>query len=153
MFKLLDVENKVELALSIEGYQFPGSPTGDWCFVKVIVIQGDNAFEATDPALETTDLLSTLEWFRCLAKRKLPRYSRLCFIEPCLEFEFLACDDSSVRISISLSHELKPNFDLEQFGLSTAEWKVIFELGATEFEKVISGIEATTLQYPVRDQS
>ncbi|MEM8561045.1 MAG: hypothetical protein AAGF57_02365 [Pseudomonadota bacterium] len=153
MFKLLNVENRVELALSIEGYQFPDSPKDDWCFVKVIVNQDNNSFEAIDPALETTDLLRTLEWFRCLAKRKLPRYARLSFTEPCLEFEFLACKEYSVRISGRLSRELKPNFDLKQFGLPPSEWKVVFELGANEFEKVISGIEAKTLQYHVRAQS
>lgn len=153
MFKLINVENKIELALSVEGYQFPDTPKDDWCFIKVIVKQGDDSFEAIDPALETTELLNILEWFRCLAARKLPRYARLSFTEPCWEFEFLACKDSSVRISISLSHELKPNFDLKQFGLSPSKWKIVFDLGANEFEKVISGIEATALQYPVRGQS
>ena len=153
MFKLSNVENKVGLELSVEGYQFPESPKDDWCFVKVIVRQGKDTFETVDPALEATELHGILEWFRCLSERKLPRYARLCFTEPCLEFEFLACTNSSVRISIHLSHELKPNFDLKQFGLPPSEWSVVFELRENEFNKVISGIEKALLRCPARDQS
>lgn len=153
MFKLSNVENKVGLELSAEGYQFPESPKDDWCFVKVIVKQGKDTFEAVDPALETTELVNILEWFKCLSERKLPRYARLCFTEPCLEFEFLACTDSSVRISIHLSHELKPSFDLKQFGLPPSGWGLVFELRENEVYKVISGIEETLLRYPVRDLS
>jgi len=153
MFNLLNVENKVELELSVENYQFPDSPKDDWCFVKTVVKQGDDTFEVIDPALETTELLSMLEWFRCLAGRKLPRYARLSFTEPCLEFEFLACRGDSVRIAINLSHEMKPNFDLKQFGLPPSEWKVVFELEKNDFDKVIPGIEAAIMRCPVRDQS
>jgi hypothetical protein len=150
MFKLINVENKVELELSIEGYQFPESPEDDWCFVKVIVKQAEDVFETIDPALETTELLRILEWFKCLAERKLPRFARRSFTEPCLKFEFLACTDNSVRISIHLSHEMKPNFDLKQFGLPPAEWKVVFELEPDDFKRIISGVEAAITQYPVR---
>ncbi|MFC6633704.1 hypothetical protein [Microbulbifer taiwanensis] len=150
MFKLSNVENKVELELSVEGYQFPESPKDDWCIIKVIVKQDEDTFEAEDPALETTELLSILEWFRCLSERRLPRYARLCFTEPCLEFEFLACTDSSVRISIHLSYELKPNFDLKQFGQRPSEWGVVFELDESEFNKVISGVESALVKCPVR---
>jgi hypothetical protein len=153
MFKLNNVENKVELELSIKGYQFPENPKDDWCFVKVFVKQGTDTFEALDPALETTELLSILEWFRCLSERKLPRYARLCFTEPCLEFEFLACTESSVRISVHLNHELRPNFDLKQFGLPNSEWIIIFDLGEGQFNKIISGVEKALLRCPVRNQS
>ncbi|AWF80220.1 hypothetical protein BTJ40_05015 [Microbulbifer sp. A4B17] len=153
MFKLSNVENKVELELSVEGYQFPESPKDDWCFIKLIVKQGKDTFEAVDPALETTELMRILEWFRHLSERRLPRYTRLSFTEPCLEFKFLACTDSSVRISIHLSHELKPNFELKQFGRPPSDWRVVFELKEKEFNKVISGVESALLRCPVRDQS
>lgn len=153
MFKLSNVENKVALELAIEGYQFPDSPKDDWCLVKVIVKQGEDTFEAVDPALETTELLRVIEWFRCISRRKLPRYARLSFTEPCLEFKFLACTDDAVRISIHLSHELKPNFKLKQLGLSLSKWNVVFELGENEFNEIISGIEAALQRFPVRNQS
>ncbi|MCB1777644.1 MAG: hypothetical protein KDI50_09425, partial [Candidatus Competibacteraceae bacterium] len=133
MFKLSNVENKIELSLSIEGYQFPETQNDDWCLVKVVVKQGKDFFETIDPALETTELLVILEWFKCLAEPKLPRYARLCFTEPCLEFAFLARKDDSVRIAIRLSHEMKPSFDLKQFGQLFSEWEVIFELKKNEF--------------------
>jgi hypothetical protein len=92
-------------------------------------------------------------WFKCLAERKLPRYAQLSFTEPCLEFEFLTCRDHSVRISINLSHEMKPNFDLNQIGFPPSDWRLVFDLGANEFSKVISDLEAVLLKYPVRGQS
>ncbi|WP_444901475.1 hypothetical protein ACJJIG_18585 [Microbulbifer sp. SSSA007] len=153
MFKLSNVENRVDLELSIEGYQFPDSPTDDWCFVRILVKQDDDTYEVIDPALEATELHCILKWFRCLSERKLPRYAQLTFTEPCLEFKFLACTDSSVRVSICLSHELKPSFDLKQFGLSASDWSVVFELGDSEFNRIISDIEKTLLRYPIRDQS
>lgn len=153
MFKLSNVDNKVDLELSIEGYQFPEIPKDQWCFVKVIVKQGSDVFEAIDPALQTTELLRVLEWFRCLQERKLPRYARLCFTEPCLEFDFLASTESSVRISVHLSHELKPNFDLEQLGRRSSEWSVVFELRENELKQIVSGVEVVLLRCPVRDQS
>ena len=117
MLKLRNVEDKVELELAVEGYQFPDSPQDDWCMVKAVVRQGDELYEAVDPALETTEIVGILEWFKCLSEHRLPRFGHLTFTEPCIEFEFLACEDELVRISINLSNELQPGFDLKQFGL------------------------------------
>ena len=152
MFKLQNVENRVALELLIEGYQFPDVADDDWCLVRAVVTQGDDVFEVVDPALETTDIIRILDWFKCLAARKLPRSGKLSFIEPCLTFEFLACREDAVRISISLSHEMKPDFVMRQFGLKTSDWKVVFELGNEQFNKIIADIEAVLQRCPVRDK-
>src|SRR3990167_2672445 len=141
MIELINVDNKVQLELTVEGYQFPDSSEDNWCMVRCFVKHGEHSFEVYDPALETRDVQSIHDWFLCLAELQLPRYAKLSFTEPCLEFEFLACRNDSVRIAINLSRKLKPNFSLNQFGLSRSDWRVVFELNANEFEKAISGIE------------
>jgi hypothetical protein len=153
MIKLTNVENKVELELTIEGYQFPDSPEDDWCLVKVSVKQNVENFNVVDPALESKEMIAILDWFKCLAARKLPRYAQLSFTEPCLAFQFLSCRDDSVRIAICLSHEMKPDFDLKQFGVSSSEWCVIFDLRNHDFNEIISSIEASVARYPVRGQT
>lgn len=151
MFKLSNVENKVQFELSVEGYEFPEDPHDDWCFVKVIIKQDDDTFEATDPALDTTELIGMFEWFSCLSERRLPRYSTLCFVEPCLEFEFLASTDDYLRISIHLNLELKPHFDLKQFNFPASnDWEIVFELDKNKTNEVLLGIKEVLVEYPVR---
>lgn len=153
MIKLKNIENNIELQLAVIGYQFPDNSEDDWCLVNTVVIQGNDKFEVTDPALETTEITSTLEWFKCLSVNKLPRFSKLSFTEPCLEFEFLACNNGKVRISVNLSHEMKPSFEINQFNRQSNDWNIIFELCADDFKSIIGNMEAALMQYPTRDKS
>jgi hypothetical protein len=153
MIKLKNIENKIELQLSVMGYQFPDNSEDELCLVNVVVIQDNDKFKVTDPALETTEVTRILEWFKCLSLHKLPRFSKLSFTEPCLEFEFLACNNGKVRISVNLSHEMKPSFEINQFNRQSNDWNIIFELCADDFKSIIDNIEAALLQYPIRDIS
>lgn len=153
MIELSDVENNVRLRCEIVGYQFPDSPQDDWCLMKVEVEQGDDAFESIDPALEACELVGIYEWFKCLAENRLPRYAHLTFTEPCIGFEFLAYKDDRVRFSVELGHELKPNFDLNQFRPEKRDWVIVFELNRTDINGLLDGIGDAIKQYPIRDKS
>ncbi|MEE2730547.1 MAG: hypothetical protein VYA55_06960 [Pseudomonadota bacterium] len=150
MLNLTNVENKVRLDLSIVGYQFPDDSLDNWCMVKAVVEQSGDKFEYTDPALDARDLLKIRDWFKCLSERKLPRFARLTFIEPCLEFEFLACEGPTVRIAIGMSRELKPSFELNQFGRANPSWRVVFELSEKEFIAILANMAKAIINYPVR---
>lgn len=150
MFKLKNVEGNIDFSLEVIGYQFPDSKKDDWCFLKVKIDQGDNRCELVDPALETTELVQLLRWFSSLAEGRLPRYSCLTFTEPCLSFDFLAFNDGVVRISINLSHELKPPFKIKQFRAMSEDWNVVIELRANDFANIRGGIKSALEKYPVR---
>ena len=150
MIKLNNIEKDIELQLAVMGYQFPNDPEDNWCLINTTVTQGNERFEVTDPALETTEIIKILEWFKCLSLHKLPRFNKLSFTEPCLEFEFLACHNSKIRIAINLSHEMKPHFKINQFKRKINDWNIIFELSTDDFKSVIMDLEATLMQYPNR---
>lgn len=150
MFTLVNAENKVTLGCEIVGYVFPENDQDEWLLLRVKVVQGDKIFERIDAALETTELVDLCQWFTSLSEHRLPRYAQLDFTEPCIRLSFLACKDNRVRISIALSHELKPDFELEQFKEIHREWDVIFELTGNDFEHIIHGIKAAIQHYPMR---
>jgi len=150
MFNLKNTENDIELDLRIVGYQFPDALEDNWCLLKAAVRQGEKFIDISDPALEADDIVSILSWFVRLSEHKLPRFGLLSFIEPCIEFEFLACDKYSVRISVNLNNEMKPNFELSQFGITSNNWNIVFDLNEDDFKSIIAGIEEAMQQYPVR---
>ena len=151
MLELINVEKKVQLRLDAVGYQFPEDPHDDWCLIKLHVQQGAKIFKKTDPALEATELVRLLSWFECLAENRLPRFSELAFTEPCIGFSFLAYHEGTVRISIELDFELKPDFELEQFGCSHSEWCIVFELTPSDFDNAIRGLTEAIKRHPIRD--
>ncbi|WP_428243529.1 WapI family immunity protein [Gynuella sp.] len=150
MFRLKNVEGKIDFSLEVIGYQFPERKEDDWCLLKVKIDQGEDRCELVDPALETTELVQLLRWFSSLAEGQLPRYSCLTFIEPCLKFNFLAFNDGAVRIAINLSHELKPPFKMEQFIAKSEDWNIVIELHANDFANIDGGIKMALEKYPVR---
>lgn len=151
MLELINVEKQVQLRLNAIGYQFPEDVHDDWCLIELQIQQGDRVFKKTDPALEAAELVRLLSWIECLAENRLPRFSELAFTEPCISFSFLACHEGIVRISIELDYELKPDFELEQFGDSHSEWGIIFELTPSDFDKTICGLTEAIKRYPIRD--
>ncbi|MEM7346787.1 MAG: hypothetical protein AAF485_21295 [Chloroflexota bacterium] len=140
MLNLKNADKTVEFYLTIEDPP-SNNPGSRWCLVKVIVIQGEQKFQQIYPALQHLELVEILEWFRRLSKHKLPRFGRLSFTYPCLEFEFLACDDEIIRISIGLRREMRPSFDLRQLNWTFDEWDIVFELGSVEFKTIIGNIQ------------
>lgn len=150
MLNLKNVEGSVELNCEIIGYQFPDSKKDDWCLLKVSIKQENERCELVDPALEAAELEQLENWFTCLAEKRLPKYARLTFTEPCISFEFLAYRDGLVRIAVRLGHELKPNFKLKKFRSESSDWGVVFEINERQFEGILSGIRKTLLKYPVR---
>lgn len=159
MLELTNTEKRIAFVLSIDGYEFPNDPKDNWCLVSARLTQDENQFTVTDPALEAPELQSILEWFECLSERKLPSFASLSFTEPCLEFEFLACNAESVRISVNLSYEMTPTFIPLQFGEELDELDefdslegcdVIFDLTPHDFESITKTIKAAMKQYPVR---
>ncbi|MET1255630.1 hypothetical protein [Aliikangiella maris] len=150
MIKLKNIEGKVSLSIEVVGYQFPESEKDDWCLLKVQVEQDNDSIELIDPAIETTELAQLLLWVSSLSEGRLPRYAHLTFIEPCISFNFLSFKDDIVRISITLSHELKPNFPLIQFGNESSEWCIVFELNENQFTNIRNGIKSTLERYPIR---
>ena len=153
MFKLKNAENNICLVLSVDGYQFPDHPKDDWCLINLAVEQGEKRFQVVDPALEATSFRKMLVWFEDLSVQRLPRFAKLDFVEPCLEFEFVSCDKETVRISLNLSCEMTPDFELEQFGISDKNCNIIFDLDADGFKSVIAGVKQAISQYPVRSKS
>jgi len=150
MIELENIENHVKLKCEVVGYQLPDNLEDNWCLLKLEIKQGDKFFEIIDPALETTELVELCEWFKSLSKNRLPRYAKLDFTEPCISFEFLACKNECVRISVELSHEFEPTFKLEQFQSKQSDWVIVFELNDKDFEKTIGGIEAAISHFPTR---
>jgi tRNA threonylcarbamoyladenosine modification (KEOPS) complex Pcc1 subunit len=62
----------------------------------------------------------------------------------------LAFNDGVVRISINLSHELKPPFKIEQFRAMSEDWNLVIELRANDFANIRGGIKSALEKYPVR---
>jgi len=153
MLELKNMEGHVSIKCEIVSYEFPENPADDWCLLRVKIKQGENAFEKVDPALEARDVAQLYNWFKSLSENRLPRFAHLEFTEPCISFEFLACKNERVRFSINLSHELKPNFELEQFNSSNTDWCIVFELNTDGFSEVLKGIERTINKYPSRVKS
>ncbi|MDH5731510.1 MAG: hypothetical protein OEZ58_21200 [Gammaproteobacteria bacterium] len=152
MVDLTNIENDVTLKCSIEGYQFDqkDEPDDDWCNVKVELRQGNRKFEKTDPALEASDLIRIKGWFECLARNELPSFAVLSFTEPCIEFAFLSKVDNRIRISVNLSHELRPDFDLTQFRTKFDDWNIVFDLDGTDFERNIASLSRAIELFPIR---
>ena len=153
MFELSNVENNVQIECKITGYQFPANTKDDWCLLKVAVRQDTEYFELIDPAIESSELKNLHTWFTCLAERRLPRFASLNFTEPCISFDFLAYSNDIVRISINLSHELKPEFKLKQFGLTDNNWNIVFDLDVYEISKILNGIRQTLDLFPERSEN
>jgi len=153
MFKLTNVEDHITLSIEVAGYQFPDNPVDDWCFLKINIEQGEELFEKIDPAIEASEILDIYRWFKSLSESKLPRHAHLTFTEPCLSFDYLAYKNDCVRLSVNLSHELQPNFYIAQFKSKDSQWHIVFELNANDFIQVLSGVERTINEYPIRDKS
>ncbi len=152
MIELKNIENKLDFKCEVEGYQFPENSSDDWCNLKVGVRQNGLVFEKVDPALETLEVEILYDWFKCLSENSLPRFAELTFTEPCISFNFLAFQHNKVRISIELDHELKPGFEIEQFGELDQDWQMVFELTDVDFKEILSGLSLTMKQYPVRGE-
>ncbi len=153
MFNLTNIEGNVLLKCELVGYQFPESQNDDWCLLKVSVTQGSESFERIDPALEAKEVLIIYNWFKDLSNNCLPSYANLSFIEPCISFSYLASKEGDVRIAINLSHELKPEFKLNQFQSDTHNWNIIFELNNEDFANVLSGLNKAIEMCPIRDKT
>ena len=153
MIELTNIENKVSFICEIIGYEFPDIPDNDGCLLRVRIKEGDNFFEVVDPALEATELIYIFEWFQSLSKNRLPRYAHLTFTEPCISFNYLSIKDDIIKISVELSHELKPDFKLDQFGFYDFEWDIVFELSSVDFKQILKSINTTILKYPRRGKS
>ena len=150
MFNLKNIENNIELSLEVVGYQFPESYKDDWCLIKATIKQGNESCELVDPSVETTELVQLLHWFSSLSEGRLPRYAHLTFTEPCISFKFLAFKDNIVRIAIELGHELKPSFQMKQFGSKSPVWSIVCELNDTAFIEIRSGIKGALKRCPIR---
>ncbi len=122
----------------------------DWCKIDVRVTTEENVFSVIDPALDARELISLMNWFQCLSEGKLPRFACNSFIEPNLEFEFLAAKNNSVRITIKLRLEMQPDFKLVQFGSKQPDWKLIFEVNSDQFSKILQGMNEAIKDYPIR---
>ena len=144
MINLYNTESNTSFKCYIVDYE---NPKENWCLLKIRVEQDGKVFEAIDPAIETTELPNLLNWFRCLSERKLPEYARLTFTEPCIGFEFLNNKNGTVRISIVLSHELRPKLMNDE-----EDYKIIFDLDDKDFENILYGITNTIAKFPIRNK-
>lgn len=150
LFELFNVEKKIGLRLALVGYQFPASQYDDWLVVSLDVTQGASRYSRTDPSLEAQELLQILAWFKALQARELPGYASLSFTEPNLTFHFLAATGESVRISIELNLELKPDFNMRQLGADDSTWNIVFELRPEDFANICGALETAIRTFPVR---
>lgn len=152
MLELENVDKSVKFKCQVIGYQFPTVENDDsnWCLLEVNVTHSEKTFHKVDPAIATQDLASLYDWFSCLSTNTLPRFALLQFIEPCISFEFLAKHNDTVRFSVNLSHELKPNFNICQFGRESDDWRIVFEINESDFEKVLADLKGTIDKFPAR---
>lgn len=150
MITLKNIEERIDLEIEVVGYQFPEIEDDDWCFLRLRIQQDSDNIELIDPAIETTELIDLFSWFSCLSEGRLPEYAHLDFVEPCISFKFLSFKEGVVRISINLSHELKPDFPMKQFGYEENEWSIAFDLEEEQLKSICSGIKKTLDQYPIR---
>ena len=159
MFELSNVEGHISIKFVIIGYQFPSDPIDDWLLVKLTVKQGNNVFEKIDPALTTQELINVYQWFNALHERKLPRFGNQTFTEPCIGLNFLAYRSDTVRFSIELSHELKPNFFIEQFKFPnkdkwfSKDWHIVFEANNDDFIQILNSLTQDISNYPTRSSN
>ena len=150
IFQATNVDGGVQLCCNVVGYQFPEIAHDDWCQVCVDVRQGEDSFHKIDPALDATDLRSIRDWFSALARNNLPRFALLSFVEPCLSFEFLGCNDAGVRFAIHLGAELKPNFQLKQLSYESKKWGIVFHLEPWRLAAVVTMLEEASGIFPPR---
>ena len=150
MLELANTDETVHLKCEVLGYQFPDAERDDWCMIRVQIRQGDASFEGVDPALEAIDLPSIRDWLMCLKNGRLPRWAHLTFTEPCLGLEFLAREQTGVRIAVHLGGALRPPFPLEWLGMAWDSWQVVAVLDRDELGAMVAGVERTMSQFPVR---
>lgn len=150
MLSLTNTEHNIQLNIDVVAYQFPQEKEDDWCQVKVKVVQDNRIFEKVDPAIDSDEIENIYDWFECLSRAHLPKFSNLTFTEPCLGFEFLSNRNGIVRIAVELSHELKPDFELRQFARVQKNWRIVFDLKESDFKQVLEGIKGSKSKFPVR---
>ncbi|MDB3936026.1 hypothetical protein N9383_04830 [Granulosicoccus sp.] len=110
----------------------------------------ENVFSVIAPALDARELVNLKQWFKCLSERKLPRFACNPFTELNLEFEFLASNDTSVRIAIGLRLEIKPDFELVQLGRKSKDWRLVSESNSEQFSNILLGFDKAIDNYPIR---
>jgi len=153
MIDLINIDGIIRLQCSIDSYEFPDSSRDNWCKVLLKIHDRERNFSVVDPALTTNDLVRLSEWFQCLASNKLPKFACQSFTEPNLEFCFLGANEQSVRISINLRLEMKPNFELVQLSLTSDDWNLVFELNSCDFQNILAGLDDAIQKFPTRNES
>lgn len=152
MIKLKNKENTVELQLDIVGYQFPKTQD-NWCLLQVCVQQGDQHFQKTEPALQTTDLKDLYNWFDALANARLPSYACMDFIEPCLSLAYVSYIKQAITIAITLECEIKPNFPRKHPHGHDDNWTLEFELHEQDLIQIRQNIQQWIQNYPSREKN
>ena len=150
MMKLKNVEGKIDLYLDVVGYQFPDNDRDDWCLLEVVIDQEGKCCRLVDSAIDATELVELLCWFSNLSEGRLPSCAHLMFTEPCISFEFLAFKNGLVRIAVRLSHELRPDFEMQQFGEASNDWCVVIDLDGASLKKISNDIKSSVERFPIR---
>ena len=156
MIELVNVDKSVAIKFQIVGYQFieeVSSGDDDWCNLEINLKHNGKLFNKVDPAIDANELNRLYQWFYSLSINTLPRYAHLSFTEPCISFKFLAKKNSTTRIAINLSHELKPKFKLTQLRQESNDWNIVFELSEKDFKSILNSLSDSIKKYPVRNKA
>ena len=152
MLELENIEKRVLATLTICDYQFPQDLTDDWCLIKLRIVQDDSFFEKVDAALEAVEVDEIHRWFESLSKGLLPHAARLIFVEPAISFEYLSNRDGIIRFCMNLRDEFLPNFKLNQLGISSSNWSIVFGLTAAQLASIAANVEQAYMRFPTRSK-
>ena len=140
----------------------------EWLELQVEVTQGKNRFSQQGSWLEARDIWTIANWFNALSNKTLPKSAGLSFLEPNINFNYIATSERGVMISVELEAEFEMNFMAQQFhpglfvdgktfedilkgggyGPYDYENELIFEIKPEEFPTIIHSLKETGLKYP-----
>ena len=144
---------QLNLTIAVAGYEFPNSRDkndAEWLLIKTSLALGEKRFHNISPSLEAKDLTEIAIWFDTLARRHLPRWISMSFLEPNLEFKVYRSTDEFVRLGVVLSHESSPPFRLTTWGEDAL---CIFEFTYADLAEIAASFHRIAEQFPskIRD--
>ena len=145
---LQGIENQT-VDFRIVGYQFPQIDNdhydSNWLIIEVRVESNSGKWVASDPALLTFEFQEIIDWLEAIYQQPKTTAPFLDFIEPNLQFEFLAYEDTNFQIRMRFDYELLPeNAIQEKCYFVDVEW----DLG--QLLNVIIGLKQSLAAFPER---
>ncbi|QTD50067.1 WapI family immunity protein [Sulfidibacter corallicola] len=147
------MRSQITISCEFDGYQFPFSAdndwqTNNWVYLKLIVMKGNERFSNTFAAMDTHEIIRMYQWFRCISEGRIPKWTKLGFIEPNISLHLQGCQDNVLWTKLHLSHEFTPDFP--SGNPDPDDWFVHITLDLRDISEILSYLSSTMKRYPLR---